>query len=93
LDDSFEQYFVVAALAWFALQGIALWKLRGPWRMASWISAGAMALALGVAVLGGLAGSNIAPLWVILALPVCLLWIVVLWFARVGVWLWRSHIR
>jgi len=35
-----------------------------------------MGLALTVATLGVLAGSSLAPIWVILVLPVCLLWVV-----------------
>jgi hypothetical protein len=45
-----------------------------------------MGLAIGVAVLGVLAGSNLAPIWVAFALPVCLLWIAALWIIRAGAW-------
>jgi hypothetical protein len=76
--DEFSTYFVAAAGAWFVLQVLALWTMRGVWRMAAWLSAAAMGLAIAIAALGVLAGSNLAPIWVVFAMPVCLLWIVVL---------------
>jgi hypothetical protein len=45
-----------------------------------------MIIALGIAVLGVLAGSDLAPIWVVLALPLCLSWIVLLWIARAAWW-------
>jgi hypothetical protein len=41
-----------------------------------------MGVALAVAVLGVAAGSNLAPIWVVFALPPCLLWLAGLWLAR-----------
>jgi hypothetical protein len=75
-----------AAMGWLVLQVAAIWIMDGLWRKAAWLSAAAMALAIGIAVLGVLAGSNIAPIWVVLALPVCLLWIVALWLVRGVAW-------
>ena len=46
------------------------------------LSLGAMLLAIAVGVLGGLAGANMAPMWIVVALPLCTLWIVALWAAR-----------
>lgn len=68
----------VAAI-WLILQGLAFWLFEGGWRVAAWISGGAMLLAVAVGVLGGLAGSNLAPIWIVLALPLCAVWIVGLW--------------
>jgi uncharacterized membrane protein YvlD (DUF360 family) len=90
MDDPTLTYFLTAAVGWAALQVVALWTLDGLWRKAAWVSAGAMALAIGIAVLGVLAGSNIAPIWIVLALPVCLLWIGALWVVRGLAWaIWR----
>lgn len=69
------------------LQLLALWRMRGWWRTAAWLSAAAMGLAVGIAVLGVLDGSNLAPIWVFLALPVCLAWIALLWIVRGIVWI------
>ncbi len=71
----------IAAL-WLVPQGLAFWLFEGRWRAAAWLSGGAMLLAIAVGILGGLAGSNLAPIWIVLALPVCTLWIVGLWIIR-----------
>jgi hypothetical protein len=52
---------------------------RGGWRAAAWLSAIAMGAAVAIAVLGVIAGSNLSPIWVVLALPLCISWIVLLW--------------
>lgn len=72
---------------WLVLQGLALWLLQAWWRKAAWLSAAVMGLAVVVATLGVLAGSNIAPIWVVFALPVCLVWILALWITRGVAWL------
>lgn len=77
-----DHYLLAAGGTWVLLQTLALWQMRGWWRKAAWLSAAAMGLAIGIAVLGGLAGSNLAPIWVFLVLPLCLSWIVLLWIAR-----------
>jgi hypothetical protein len=82
VDDDFQTYFLIISVAWAVLQLGALWLMRGGWRWAASLSAAAMGLALAVAVLGGLAGSNIAPIWVFFAMPVCFGWIVIVWAAR-----------
>lgn len=79
---AFDLVVVLVAGAWIALQAAALWKLRGWWRRAACVPLAAMGLALAVAVLGGMAGGNLAPVWVFFALPFCLAWVVVLWLAR-----------
>ena len=77
-----DEHILVGGVAWLVLQALALWRLDGWWRKAAWVSAVCMTLAIAVAVLGVLAGSNLAPIWVVLALPVCLTWIVMLWIVR-----------
>lgn len=75
---------------WLIPQGLALYLFKGGWRIAAWVSAGAMILALTVGILGGLAGSNLAPIWVVFALPLCAIWITALWIVRGIVVLLRS---
>lgn len=84
--DDFDAYLLACAGAWLALQAVALWKLWGRWRTAAWLSVAAMGLATAVGILGGLAGSNIAPIWIFFALPVCLMWVAALWVLRGLVW-------
>lgn len=84
--DEFGVFFVTAATVWLVLQILAVWRMRGAWRVAAWASAAAMSLALALAIFGVLAGSNLAPIWVVLALPVCLAWIVLLWAIRAAAW-------
>jgi hypothetical protein len=81
-----ENCFLLAAGAWLALQVLAFWRLSGAWRKASFLSAIVMGLALCLAIFGVLAGSNLAPIWVVFALPVCFAWIVILWIARGLTW-------
>lgn len=84
--DQFSVYFLAVAAAWLVLQVLALWKLDGMWRKAAWLSAALMLLALVVAILGVLSGSDLAPIWVVFAMPVCLGWIVLLWIVRGVAW-------
>lgn len=71
---------------WLVLNGLALWLFDGMWRKAALVPAAIMGLALAIAVLGVLGGSNIAPIWVVFALPPCLLLIVLVWAARAVAW-------
>jgi hypothetical protein len=68
--------------AYILLQALALWLLEGGWRAAAWVPAAIMTVAVVAGVSGGLAGSNIAPVWIILAMPGCIGWLVVL----LGAW-------
>ncbi len=86
MDDSFDPYFLLLAISWLSLQAVSLLRLHGRWRLAAWVPLIVMAVASATAVLGGLAGSNLAPIWVILALPVCLLWLLALWLVRAVAW-------
>lgn len=70
-----------AVLGGIAMQVLALRRMRGGWRLAAFVPLVAMSAALGVAVLGSLAGSNLAPIWVVFALPPCVLWLAALWLA------------
>ena len=81
-----DTIFTFIAAAWLILQALALWKLRGKWRVAAWIPFAGICVAFAVAVLGGLAGSNIAPIWVVFTLPLALLWIMILWLLRGIAW-------
>lgn len=82
-----DDYLLFGGGTWLVLQGLALWLLQAWWRKAAWLSAAVMGLAVVVATLGVLAGSNIAPIWVVFALPVCLVWILALWITRGVAWL------
>jgi len=84
--DQFSVYFLAIAAAWLVLQVLAVWTLRGMWRKAAWLSAAVMVLALVVATLGVLSGSDLAPIWVVFATPVCFAWIVLLWIVRGVAW-------
>jgi hypothetical protein len=76
---------VPAAYVWLQVKAIALGRLFGGlWLAAAWLPVAVMALAVCVAVLGVMAGSNLAPIWIFLAAPLCLAWIIafqaILWF-------------
>jgi hypothetical protein len=87
MDDLSGIYFLGAAAVWLVLQVAAVWLLDGLWQKAAWLSVFAMGAAIAVAVLGVMAGSNLAPIWVVFALPLCFLWIIALWIIRGVAWL------
>lgn len=86
MEDALLDLFLLGLPLWLiggiVLQVKALRRFGGGWRVAAWIPALAMGAAVAVAVLGSLAGSNLAPIWIVFALPFCLAWLVVLWLAR-----------
>ena len=64
--------------AYLALQALAFWRMRGRYGIAFWLPVGAMALVYLAALLGALAGSNLAPIWVVFASPLALIYVIVL---------------
>ena len=95
MGDTFDFWFLPILAAWIGMQVAALRRFSGWWRAAAWVPPAAMTLAVAVAVMGVAAGSNLAPIWVFFALPVCCAWMAVLWAVRALVrvsvrWLSRS---
>ena len=85
MDAIVELFFV--ALPLLVIGGLfaqwrALRRFEGGWLLAAWVPVVAMAAAVAVGVLGAMAGSNLAPIWIVFALPPCLLWIGGLWLVR-----------
>lgn len=64
--------------AYLALQAFAFWRMRGRYTLAFWLPVGAMALVYLLALLGAMAGSNLAPIWVVFASPLALMYVIVL---------------
>ena len=89
-----DQWLIGGAASWLILNGLAVWQLQGGWRKAALVPAAIMGAAVMVAVLGVLGGSNLAPIWVVFAVPVCLALIVLIWIAKIIaiVW-WRLIVR
>jgi hypothetical protein len=87
MEELFVTYLPAAAVVWLVLQVAALRMLEGLWRKAAWLSVFAMGAAIAVAVLGVMSGSNLAPIWVVFALPLCFVWITALWVIRGLAWL------
>lgn len=82
--DDMAWYFLGGAALWLALNTAALRRFSGWWRTAALVPATLMALAIAVAVLGVLAGSNLAPIWVAFAVPVSLTLVGLLWTVRLA---------
>jgi hypothetical protein len=64
--------------AYLLAQGFAFWRMRGRYGRAFWLPVGAMALVYLVALIGAMAGSNLAPIWVVFASPLALIYVIVL---------------
>ena len=77
------------AVVWVVLNTFALWLFEGMWRKAAPVPAAIMVAALAIAVLGVIGGSNLAPIWVVFAIPVCLVLTVCLWIARGIAWVMK----
>lgn len=82
LIDAFFLGLPLLVVGGVVMQWQALRRFSGAWRAAAWVPVAAMGTAVAVAVLGGLAGSNLAPIWIVFALPLCLVWLAVLWLLR-----------
>lgn len=76
--------FILPAIvgSWLFLQIAALVVMRGAWRTVATVPAFAMTLAIAFGVLGAMAGGSMAPMWIVVALPFCMLWLILLWLAR-----------
>jgi hypothetical protein len=82
LIDGFFMTMPLLLIGGVAAQWLALRRFDGGWKLAAWVPFALMGAALAVAVLGVMAGSNLAPIWVVFALPLCLLWLAGLWMLR-----------
>ena len=76
--DGLATLAIACAPAYLLAQAFAFWRLRGRYGRAFWIPVWAMALIYLVALLGLLAGSNLAPIWVVFASPLALIYVIVL---------------
>jgi hypothetical protein len=74
----FAMLLFACAPAYLAVQAFAFWRMRGRYGLAFWLPVGFMALVYLVALLGALAGSNLAPIWVVFASPLALIYVIVL---------------
>ena len=88
--DDMAWYFLGGAALWLVLNVAALMRFSGMWRTAALVPAAIMALAIGVTVLAVLDRSNLAPIWLIFAVPVCLAMIGLLWTIRLVALAFRS---
>ena len=80
------------AIVWLGLLIVALAVMRGRWRTAAAIPGAAMLAAVAVGVLGGLAGSNLAPIWIFIAFPFCAVWLGAVWllWCAARAWAWAK---
>jgi hypothetical protein len=67
---------------YFIVQIVALWRLRGGWRVAAAIPAGPAALVLAHAIVAYSAGSNLFPLWMIFTCPPALIYLLIVLVSR-----------
>jgi hypothetical protein len=76
--DALVMLLFACVLGYPLAQGFAFWRMRRRYGFAFWLPVGAMALVYLVALLGALAGSNLAPIWVVFTSPVALIYVIVL---------------
>jgi hypothetical protein len=77
--DAISPWLTALPVAYLLLQVGGLFARREPLRTGARLCAGLMGAVVAFAVLGGLAGSNLAPIWVVFAIPVLTLALLVLW--------------
>ena len=71
-----------AGLLYLLLQLVSLLVLRGRWRTVAWACAGIMAMAIIIGLLGGYSGSGMAPLWIVIAIPILAVGLAILLVVR-----------
>jgi len=76
--DIFTALILASTPGYLLLQGFAFWRMRGRTGVAFWLPVGVMALVYLVALIAVLAGSNIAPIWVVFMSPIALIYVIVL---------------
>lgn len=76
--DVFATLLIGCTPAYLALQAFAFWRMRSRYGFAFWLPVVAMALVYLAALLGVMAGSNLAPIWVVFASPLALIYVIVL---------------
>ncbi|MEE4120676.1 MAG: hypothetical protein V2I65_16875 [Paracoccaceae bacterium] len=77
--DAISPLLTAVPFVYLALQVGGLFARREPLRTGARICAGLMGAVVIFAVAGGLAGSNLAPIWVLFAIPVLTAALLVLW--------------
>jgi len=76
--DIFMALLLACTPGYLAAQAFAFWRMRGRYGVAFWLPVGAMVLVYLAALIAVLAGSNIAPIWVVFMSPLALTYVVVL---------------
>ncbi|MEM7463377.1 MAG: hypothetical protein AAF362_11945 [Pseudomonadota bacterium] len=81
MPEPYDILLPAALIAYLAGQGAAFYFMTGRWRIAASIPFVIFLLALGLLIIGIFMGANLAGVYLVLAIPLCLLYIVLLWIA------------
>ncbi len=81
MPEPYDILLPAALIAYLLGQGSALYFMTGKWRIAAAIPLAIFLLALGLLIIGIFIGANLAGVYLVLAIPLCLLYIVFLWIA------------
>jgi hypothetical protein len=76
--DIFVALLLACGPGYLAAQAFAFWRMRGRYSIAFWLPVGAMALLILATLVAVLAGSNIAPIYLVFASPFALIYVIVL---------------
>lgn len=85
MPEPYDIIFPAAAIAYLVGQGAALYYMRGKWRIAAYVPLTIFLLALGLLIVGIFMGANLAGVYLVMAVPVCLVFILMLWAVYFGV--------
>lgn len=84
MGEAYDLIFTGAAIAYLVGQGTALYFMTGKWRIAAFVPLIIFLLAVAVLVFGIFTGANLAGVYMVMAVPLCVIYILLLWIAYFG---------
>ncbi|MGI9399911.1 MAG: hypothetical protein ACR2O0_01540 [Rhizobiaceae bacterium] len=81
MPEPYDILLPLMLVAYLVGQGAALYLMAGKWRIAAYLPLIIFLLALGLLIIGMFMGANLAGVYLVLAIPLCLAYLVLLWVA------------
>ena len=89
MPEPYDIILPAAAIAYLVGQGAALYFMTGKWRIAAFVPLIIFLLALGLLIVGIFMGANLAGVYLVMAIPLCVVYILLLWIGCLG----RRYLR